>query len=208
MSLMVCITIVISTEETSTSDNDSAERPVRRKLEETSITPTSAPHGAGIEEGLKMTDAARDTDPTRSSSRGRKRHADDEEPEQGNDNADLREGSTHRRKRSRDSKPEDDTKEVDHNVCSTPPNLGDETSTSVLSPKKKRSRDQLDNEEASVPEDATTEPAKAHENGSAVESARADGEPEKKRHRDDSREREPAAKAQVRTFVTPFDIHH
>ncbi|BAE65033.1 unnamed protein product [Aspergillus oryzae RIB40] len=158
------------------SDNDNAERPVRHKLKETSITsaPNASTTGASTEQ-------QQDGENSRSSSRGRKRSFDEDQPEN------LDEENGHRRKRSRDSKAEEDENITSLNA---PEAEGEQTQTTniarkILSPKKKRSRDQLDKDEPKA--ESTVEDNKTSaENGASTTTA---GEPEKKRHRDASQER-------------------
>lgn len=159
------------TEESQTSDNDGGERPVRRKLKETSIT--SAPQNANT------------TGPdSRASSRGRKRSFDEEEPENEDESA-------HRRKRSRSSNIEEnengekpttptDTERKDVDAA-------ENASSKLMSPRRKRSRDQLDKTEANASKKGDKETT---ENEPSAEKATAEGEPEKKRHRDDPENKE------------------
>ncbi|PYH75870.1 hypothetical protein BO82DRAFT_407667 [Aspergillus uvarum CBS 121591] len=160
------------------SDNDGGERPVRNKLKETSITSVSkADDDAGPQEG----------ETSRASSRGRKRSFDEDQPEK------MDEDSGHRRKRSRDSNTEED-EESNVAAVDAPSQSTEDLSRKILSPKKKRSRDQLDKDEAKPAE--TTEPvdqSTTTEKEVATEKSAAEGEPEKKRHRDDSQEREKAS---------------
>ncbi|KAL4762026.1 uncharacterized protein BDW70DRAFT_149752 [Aspergillus foveolatus] len=166
------------------SDNDGGERPVRNKLKKTTIT--SAPN-------------QRD-DSSRASSRGRKRsfNSDEENPE---------DDSGHRRKRSRDSNTEEmaDTAPAKETTAVTlkldeqeeQPQAQAQAQDSASGLKKKRSRDQLDKDEAKVEDKAAkTEVKDSSESGVSAEkiaaTATAEGEPEKKRHRDVLGEREPA----------------
>lgn len=181
-----------SSEDPNMSDNDGGERPVRRKLQETSITPLSGPEGST---GSKSVETGHSSETSRSNSRGRKRSLEDQDRGGSVNDDDLekmREGSAagHRRKRSRDSKLEDEaTETAEKNGAGTPPNVESKTPSDMMSPKKKRSRDQLDKYDSKT-QDEIAEAVKIPENVSAPESARAEGEPEKKRHREDSRERE------------------
>ena len=107
---------------------------------------------------------------SRASSRGRKRSFNEDEEE-------YNEDTGHRRKRSRSSNVEEETGKVQNNL-----------SSKIMSPLKKRSRDQLDKEEPKT-EDAASK--KVTKNSAEIEAKpAAEGEPEKKRHRDDSQERE------------------
>ncbi|PYI26393.1 hypothetical protein BP00DRAFT_419711 [Aspergillus indologenus CBS 114.80] len=178
------------------SDNDGGERPVRNKLKETSITSVSkADDDAGPQEG----------ETSRASSRGRKRSFDEDQPEK------MEEDSGHRRKRSRDSNTEEEGGEGESNVAAVdaPSQSTEDLSRKILSPKKKRSRDQLDKDEAKPAE--TTEPvdqSTTTEKEAATEKSAAEGEPEKKRHRDDSQEREkviPSGFANT-SAVSPFGV--
>ncbi|KAE8131915.1 hypothetical protein BDV38DRAFT_262738 [Aspergillus pseudotamarii] len=158
------------------SDNDNAERPVRHKLKETSIT--SAPNASTT---ASSTEQQQDGENSRSSSRGRKRSFDEDQPE----NVDEENG--HRRKRSRDSKADEDE---DITSLNAPDAEGEQTQTTdiarkVLSPKKKRSRDQLDKDEPKA--ENTVDDSKTSAENDASETTA--GEPEKKRHRDASEER-------------------
>ncbi|KAJ9270309.1 hypothetical protein DTO212C5_3552 [Paecilomyces variotii] len=152
-------------EDPTTSDNDNTgERPVRQKLKETTI--------AGNPEVSENTDSS----DSRSTSRGRasrKRSFDDLQTDNNDAAAESKDENGHRRKRSRDSKelttpPPEQSKDVDDK-------------SKILSPKKKRSIDQLEKDDAKIEEPA----GKAtYENGLS--------EPEKKRHRDNSQERSAA----------------
>ncbi|ODM16528.1 hypothetical protein SI65_08035 [Aspergillus cristatus] len=171
-----------TTDETQTSDNDGGERPVRRKLKETSIT--SAPQSlnpANAEESQHGGNS-------RASSRGRKRSFNEDEENNEED-------AGHRRKRSRSSNVEEETGKVQNDL-----------SSKIMSPQKKRSRDQLDKEE---PKTGGAASKKVTEDSAEKEAKpAAEGEPEKKRHRDDSQEREskaplPSAFANT-SSVSPF----
>ena len=171
----------ITAEESQTSDNDGGERPVRRKLKETSIT--SVPQSANPT-SFPAEDSKEGTD-SRASSRGRKRSFDDEEPENDDESA-------HRRKRSRSSNIEEDENEekpttptdVERKESDT---VADNASSKLMSPRRKRSRDQLDKTEASAGEKGDKEVA---ENEPSTEKTTTEGEPEKKRHRDDPQNKE------------------
>ncbi|EAW13949.1 Ran-binding domain-containing protein [Aspergillus clavatus NRRL 1] len=160
------------------SDNDGS-RPVRQKLKQTSITSIPLEQAANDDKETtgKGTDSANGPErfqsgsDSRSSSRGRKRSFEDEEDE----NDDEEHG--HRRKRSRDSTTEGDDQQPQAEVSN---------SRKILSPKKKRSRDQLDKEE---PKLAASEQTVSKTEIGELEK---EGQPEKKRHRDNSTEREPA----------------
>ena len=164
--------MIVTREESQTSDNDGSERPVRRKLKETSITsvpPSSNPVSESQDGGN-----------SRAGSRGRKRSFNEDEAESNEDDP------GHRRKRSRSSNVEEDKAtpaETDTAAKESPSN--------IMSPKKKRSRDQLDKEEPKAEGAADKKVSEdAAKNGVSTENATAEGEPEKKRHRDDSQERD------------------
>lgn len=150
---------------------------MRRKLKETSITsvPSSAiPVNTSIQETQEESN--------RASSRGRKRSFNEDETEIIEDEA------AHRRKRSRSSnlENEDSTSE---NVEKTETEPAAKDPSNVMSPRKKRSRDQLDKDEDKT-EAADKETKDSAEKGASAEKPAAGGEPEKKRHRDDSQERD------------------
>lgn len=179
-------------EEQTTSDHDGGERPVRRKLRETTIT--SATKDATADASAEDTQKK---DSSRDSSRGRKRSFDEDEPEKGDAYSETTDESGHRRKRSRDSNPEED-KESGATAQSEKPENVDVHGRKILSPKKKRSRDQVDKEEPK--KQAAAEKSEGNdlpETGPSSDKPLAEGEPEKKRHRDDSRERDAAADSKV-----------
>ncbi|KAL4880452.1 hypothetical protein BJY04DRAFT_228548 [Aspergillus karnatakaensis] len=162
-------------DDSQTSDNDGGERPVRNKLKETSIT--SAPQTSTTAVTLKEGESSRE------SSRGRKRSFDDDDDDEQMENNEDESG--HRRKRSRDSNTED---KIEDNK-----DLLNQPQDSSNSLKKKRSRDQLDKDESKIEEKGQKVEVEENVNAGALpDKAAAEGEPEKKRHRDDSREREPA----------------
>lgn len=171
-------------EESSASDNDGGERPVRRKLKETTIEEASK-SSANVS-GNQSTEEDSNSDKGSAGSRGRKKRSFDDLQ---TDNKDATAGSTdeagHRRKRSRDSKTEDDV-DGDSKASGvlTPPEKplnADDAAKQILSPKKKRSIDQLDNDAKNV----AGKPEKA-----PGEKAPAEGEPERKRYRDGSQEKD------------------
>lgn len=183
---------IVPAEEQSTSDNDGGERPVRRKLKETTIT--SAPKNATAD---ALPEDAQKGDSSRDSSRGRKRSFDEDEPEKGDAYSEATDESGHRRKRSRDSNPEED-KEGGATAQSEKPQNDDAPERKILSPKKKRSRDQVDKEETK--EQAAGEKLEKKDSSETAPSSDkplAEGEPEKKRHRDESRERDASADSKV-----------
>ena len=174
--------VTVTTEESQVSDNDGGERPVRRKLKETSITsiPTIANSiPTATEESQEGTNS-------RASSRGRKRSFNEDETEINEDE------SGHRRKRSRSSNVE----EGENEAKLTPPintekgeadTAAKDASSNIMSPRKKRSRDQLDKTEVTADKKEAKEVAQDEQ---STKKTPAEGEPEKKRHRDDPQEKE------------------
>lgn len=156
---------IATADETQTSDNDGGERPVRRKLKETSLT--SAPRSLNPANA----EGSQHDGNKRASSRGRKRSFNEDEEEN------IEEDAGHRRKRSRSSNVEEETGKVQNNL-----------SSKIMSPQKKRSRDQLDKEEPKM--EGTAGEKVAEETAEKEVKSVAEGEPEKKRHRDNSQERE------------------
>ncbi|RHZ50333.1 hypothetical protein CDV55_102195 [Aspergillus turcosus] len=178
-------------EDSQGSDNDGTERPVRQKLKETTIASSQQeidtkndeePTDAKVTSTTHAQQSADMNDTTevgggsnsRSSSRGRKRSFDDDEAESDG------EEHGHRRKRSRDSTSEGEQ----------PPRSENHLPRKILSPKKKRSRDELDKDESG--ERAVEKTDTKTENVESEEKPEAEGQPEKKRHRDNSTERKPA----------------
>lgn len=159
---------------------------MRNKLKETSITsvPKSSTEQAELQEG---------ENPSRDSSRGRKRSFDDDEPEKSDQDGEMDEAG-HRRKRSRDSSYEEANATVSKSgeEQQQPEQNAGDLARKILSPKKKRSRDQLDKDETKTEDSALVPESKtgAAENGAPTEKSSVEGEPEKKRHRDASQERE------------------
>ncbi|KAJ5215189.1 uncharacterized protein N7498_001596 [Penicillium cinerascens] len=140
------------------SDNDGGERPVRKQLKETSIDSTPA------------------GDQTMN---GRKRSFE----ESRDDHGDPNENGDHSRKRSRECTPEEAKK-----TESVKDKDGISGSLSQNVPKKKRSREQLEDESSKKSEalgEAAQEPIQTEPSD---ETSAAKGEPEKKRHRDNSQE--------------------
>ncbi|KAK2765129.1 hypothetical protein FQN54_008828 [Arachnomyces sp. PD_36] len=170
-------------------------------------------------------DGASDTSSVEGKSRStKKRSIDDVQPEDQDGDSNTDDDGGHRRKRSRESTPGDSaengkgTKVKDSN--DTPEKASDETKkdsttttapedthnsdgdvpSKILSPKKKRSRDQFDKD---LKEEATVEKEQAVKTSSEdvpenteapSDHAKKDkGEPEKKRHRDNSQERDTTA---------------
>ncbi|KAI2998060.1 hypothetical protein CBS147346_8405 [Aspergillus niger] len=180
------------------SDNDGGERPVRHKLKETSIT--SAPK-TSTDSDANMTGSAQEGSSSRASSRGRKRSFDEDEPEKNEDDA------GHRRKRSRDSNSEEENANADVDVeVPSQPQKGEEVTRDIAVPKKKRSRDQLDKDESTVGASGEKADQNAAEEAS-TEKSEVEGQPEKKRHTDDAREKEsaPITSAFANTSsVSPF----
>lgn len=183
-------------EEINTSDNDSGERPVRKKLKETSIT--SAPPSFAEDHLIDPSaNNEREGADSRPRSRGRKRSFDETQPEEEKgQNSEGRDVSSPRRKRSRDSNTENGgptspieiEKRGDPNTPPKQPS-GDAASREIMSPKKKRSRDQLDKDELQG-----KAAAKSMEEKVSAESLRDKGERDVKRHRDDSQERDSDSK--------------
>lgn len=153
------------------SDNDATEpeRPVRRKLQETRITSEGNP-------SIPDDDVENDD-------RGRlkKRSHDDLQAEEGT--AEQQTDSGHRRKRSRDANDDDSSTKIDVDRTTTPEPTAnkDDASAHILSPKKKRSLDQLQGNGAS---------AQSEQKASIQE---IEKERETKRHRDASQDRQAAA---------------
>ncbi|EED20561.1 nuclear protein export protein Yrb2, putative [Talaromyces stipitatus ATCC 10500] len=158
------------------SDNDAAEpeRPVRRKLQETRITSDGNP---------SVPD-----DDVENADRGRlkKRSHDDLQAEEGT--TEQQTDSGHRRKRSRDTNDDGNWTKIDIERTTTPEPTGnkDDASAHILSPKKKRSLDQLQENGAS----AQSEEKANQEN---------EKERETKRHRDASKDRLAAAEGAAST---------
>ncbi|KAI9934700.1 hypothetical protein ASPWEDRAFT_651664 [Aspergillus wentii DTO 134E9] len=178
-------TKVAPTEDSQTSDNDGGERPVRRKLKETSIT--SVPQNLTGDDSTNTAQQEPEGGNSRSSSRGRKRSFDEEDEEmEKNDDE-----NGHRRKRSRDSNYEDENQAEQSEQPEKQQNA-DSAERKILSPKKKRSRDQLDKEEPKAGGVAEKSDNKVPTENGASEKSPTEGEPEKKRHRDDSQERDSA----------------
>ncbi|OAX85461.1 hypothetical protein ACJ72_00140 [Emergomyces africanus] len=217
------------------------ERPVRQKLKETSIAGVPRPNSPEDNTMASQVASAAGADSLSDASsvdgRGRLRkkrslgdmNDDDEQDDPpGGTNTDE---TGHRRKRSRDSKTDDDgsdkqtesqskSKSIAGDTRNLADNMGAKTvvahegrirtpteelknaerdaANRILSPKKKRSRDQFDKDHLksdSIDEHAG-EGAASAETGEALDKSKADsanrtveGEPEKKRHRDDSQDR-------------------
>jgi Ran-binding protein 3 len=166
-----------------TSDND-GERPVRRKLRETKITPDL---NAPAEE-----DSGNSSDD--SSDRGRlqkKRSFEDLRAENQDGASTLKDESGHRRKRSRDSKDDDALPTRGHRDSTPPaPSRSDEEGPKqILSPKKKRSIDQLEKDDAKAEDLAGQEGVNKAVREVSGDKTRAPEERETKRHRDASQER-------------------
>ncbi|KAE8390843.1 hypothetical protein BDV23DRAFT_77724 [Aspergillus alliaceus] len=185
----------VTADDSQASDNESGERPVRNKLKETSITSAPNPSTTGA-----SAEHEQNGETSRSSSRGRKRSFDEDQPET------LGEDNGHRRKRSRDSKVDEDE---DVSSLKAPEVQPAQTHTTadptgnILSPKKKRSRDQLDKDEPKVDTVDNSDSKTSVENDTSTEASA--GEPEKKRHRDASQERAPLKSAFANaSSVSPF----
>ena len=178
------------------------ERPVRQKLEETSIAGT-AKEKSSIKRGspskvshdhpmASQTSQSPSEDDVSESGRGRLKKKRSFNDLQGDDGQAYDDDTGHRRKRSRDSKSEDDDENREQETVDQSGNL--------MSPKKKRSRDQFDKEhnlksenileKATAAEKLSKEGDKSEAQEASASGDRAlKGEPEKKRHRDDSKER-------------------
>lgn len=130
-----------------------------------------------------MTGNTQEGSSSRASSRGRKRSFDEDEPEKNEDDA------GHRRKRSRDSNSEEENANADVDVEVPQLQKGDEVTRDIAVPKKKRSRDQLDKDESTVGASGEKAEQNAAEEAS-TERTEVEGQPEKKRHTDDAREKE------------------
>lgn len=162
---------IIKEDVIATSDNDATEpeRPVRRKLQETRITSDA---------GTPATD-----ENTKEDDRGRlkKRSHDDLQAEE--EKKDPQADGGHRRKRSRDASNDGEhSKKNNTERPATPePIVKDSVSSHILSPKKKRSLDQLQENGATT----QSEEKAQHLEG--------DKERETKRHRDASKERRDTA---------------
>ncbi|KAK2733113.1 hypothetical protein FQN57_002305 [Myotisia sp. PD_48] len=186
------------------SEDGAGERPVRQKLKETSIASSCAeitgnqsndqdgPIPSQERENTNESGNGREESGGSPAERGRlkkKRSRDDLGNEDGQTDQDDEIG--HRRKRSRSSKAEnspDPESQIDQ----------------VSGPKKKRSRDQFDKDhdlkvgdqvrdekklDTELPKDDGVDPDSQTTSASLINRT-AEGEPEKKRHRDDSQERE------------------
>ncbi|EFE34878.1 nuclear protein export protein Yrb2, putative [Trichophyton benhamiae CBS 112371] len=185
-----------------THKDGGGERPVRQKLKETSIAGTGTANPDQASEQTKMGEENGElpegsmTDTNATTERGRlkkKRSFDDLMNDDGQSG--HYEESGHRRKRSRDSKMET-TPERE-----AEPDASTAELEKVKSPKKKRSRDQFDkdldskagDESVKRNDDSTADPSKENaesESLGASPNSRAEkGEPEKKRHRDNSQDR-------------------
>lgn len=139
---------------------------------------------------------------SRASSRGRKRSLDNDETEKKDGYSEESDGPNHRRKRSRDSNTEDP--EAKESAAAQDP---DDTAGMISSPKKKRSRDQVDKDEAKGEIIAEKPEGKDSPENGGLSAKPAKGEPEKKRHRDDSRERDTAADSKVCLEIIYFGRH-
>ena len=117
-------------------------------------------------------------DSSRASSRGRKRSFDEDQTENNEDD------SGHRRKRSRDSNTDEENAGNEKKE-----QTAEELSRKILSPKKKRSRDQLDKDDSKIAA-AGEKLVQVAAEDAVTEKSGVEGQPEKKRHTDDSREKE------------------
>lgn len=163
------------------SDNETGERPVRRKLKETRITSESNP--ATADDSGNSSDA--------SSPRGRLKKKRSHEDLQADDEIDASEEKTesgHRRKRSRDGQEEGTAGRSARDVTPERRHNEDEATKQILSPKKKRSLDQLEKDDLKT-ENASSAEGESQTAPTEVDKLRSEGEREKKRHRDASQER-------------------
>ncbi|KAI1919659.1 hypothetical protein LOZ64_002166 [Ophidiomyces ophidiicola] len=193
-------------EPTSDSKKDgSGERPVRQKLKETSIGGVSSQQQVLNNQPAEP----QEYDPEDDDKRGRvrrKRSFDEAiETDEADNEVKKEDDNAHRRKRSRSSKAEErpNQKNQVKPVVEREPTLSNQRRLSndteeILSPKKKRSRDQLDREDRTQAErERQTKGNDLLEGSHDVEEPKpsakirtAEGEPEKKRHRDESRDRD------------------
>ncbi|KAI1977927.1 hypothetical protein LOZ55_003155 [Ophidiomyces ophidiicola] len=193
-------------EPTSDSKKDgSGERPVRQKLKETSIGGVSSQQQVLNNQPAEP----QEYDPEDDDKRGRvrrKRSFDEAiETDEADNEVKKEDDNAHRRKRSRSSKAEERPNQENQvkPVVEREPTLSNQRRLSndteeILSPKKKRSRDQLDREDRTQAErERQTKGNDLLEGSHDVEEPKpsakirtAEGEPEKKRHRDESRDRD------------------
>nr|KMM68609.1 hypothetical protein CPAG_04935 [Coccidioides posadasii RMSCC 3488] len=199
------------------SEDGSGERPVRQKLKETSI--------AGLSRQPSPEDQpmpSQEPTSTDDNDRGRLRRKRSYDESRDADPADAEskkeDDGGHRRKRSRDSKEEnssDQEKEAEpiENRERTPSALRAPANEAnkLLSPKKKRGRDQLDKDDLKLEKNEAEKtgqaknPADGEKPGLSATNRTEEGEPEKKRHRDDSRERDVSKDDSSKaSFPNPF----
>ncbi|KAL1968595.1 hypothetical protein VTN77DRAFT_1805 [Rasamsonia byssochlamydoides] len=176
----------------STASDDAGERPVRKKLRQTKITPDSNVP-VGDDSGNSSDD---------SSDRGRlqkKRSFEDLQAENQDGTSTSKGDGGHRRKRSRDSKDDDDvnTRDRRDSTPSESPRNGEEVSKQILSPKKKRSIDQLENDDVKEEQLAGQEGDKNAVRKVSGDKTKAEGERETKRHRDASQERKASSEGEA-----------
>jgi Ran-binding protein 3 len=172
-----------------TSDNDPGERPVRRKLKQTTITSAS--------EAAEDNDAGGPSDDQSNTSEEnengdiidgerviKKRSFDDLQADDVDATDSSSDDGDHRRKRSCDSEAGDDlgVRNAGHR---TPSEENEEYPNQILSPKKKRSIDQLKCDDIKGDELSAKE---GEEVLISDDKSKNSGEPEKKRHRDNSEE--------------------
>ncbi|EEP77831.1 predicted protein [Uncinocarpus reesii 1704] len=176
------------------SEDGSGERPIRQKLKETSINSLSRQPSPEDKSPPAQEPASADNEER---GRVRRKRSFDESKEEDNADAETekKDENSQRRKRSRDSKVEEKQSlpEPKENRARTPSREvpRDETGQ-VLSPKKKRSRDQLDKDTQTHTETRgqPSDKADAEKPTLSTNNRTEEGEPEKKRHRDDSKERD------------------
>ncbi|EEH45041.1 uncharacterized protein PADG_01191 [Paracoccidioides brasiliensis Pb18] len=226
------------------------ERPVRQKLKETSIAGVARADlpqdHVMASQTAPVSGADNVSDTSSSDGRGRlrrKRSLENVNRDDEDDDASGERGVDdvgHRRKRSRDSKAEDESEKhesserklaaaetqdmADTNAMDSPANevglrtptehlksVGTDAVNKILSPKKKRGRDQFDTDlvKSDNVDETAEEGAALASNGDPVDKFKGTsinrtvkGEPEKKRHRDDSQDRS----SQVDSDLVPKKI--
>jgi hypothetical protein len=154
---------------------------VRRKLRDTTLTADSNVSSNAANAGSAKTNG-----------RGRlnKKRSYEDIQNDSQDVAAENKDSAHQRKRSRDSKA--DGSEASRETREITPERSSSAVADpekLLSPKKKRSIDQLQNDDQKMQDSETTpESGEAQVKDSPKSKNRAEGEPEKKRHRDSSQD--------------------
>ncbi|KMU75178.1 hypothetical protein CISG_04126 [Coccidioides immitis RMSCC 3703] len=180
----------------------SGERPIRQKLKETSIAGLSR-QPSPEDQPMPSQESASTDDNDRGRLRRKRSYDESRDADPADAESKKEDDGGHRRKRSRDSKEEnssDQEKEAEPkenrertpSALRAPANEADK----LLSPKKKRSRDQLDKDDLKLEKNEAEKtgqakhPADGEKPGLSATNRTEEGEPEKKRHRDDSRERD------------------